>query len=196
MAAIVARGREQSRHRPKLESVLMFACRILLISTVFVTGCVPMQDSYGVPPQHAALTAPEPMAERGIVSAADPRASTFFVNDVKALEGHWCWTGQKPELRFRLADVSIRRAVVNFTIHEITFKDTGPLRMNFLVNGRLLETVRYDTPGEKIFEKPVPRGWLQPDSDNMLSFVIENPWIASSDGVKLGVLLQRAGFVN
>ncbi len=164
---------------------------------VVFSSCVPTPESYPVPPQHALVAAPEPRTERGFVSATDIGAGAFFVKDVKGLEnGSWRWTGQNPALRFRLFNVSKRKALVDFTIHESTFKDTGPLRINFYVNGRLLEKALYDVPGDKTFQKLVPEGWLKLDSDNTISLDIENPWIAPTDGVKLGVLLRGAGFVE
>jgi hypothetical protein len=36
------------------------------------------------------------------------------------------------------------------------------LKFRFFVNGKLLDKVRYTTPGGKHFEKPVPSGWLAP----------------------------------
>ena len=162
-----------------------------------LTACVPTPENYPVPPQHPALTAPPPLAERGIMSVEDPRSDAFFVQDVNCSRGaDWCWTGQNPQLRFRLVGEAERRAMVQFVVSDRTFRETGPLRVNFFVNGHLLSNEIYSSPGEKKFEKPVPKEWMKPDGDNDILLQIENAWTAPDDGVKLGVLLRRAGFLQ
>ena len=48
------------------------------------------------------------------------------------------------------------RYMIDFTIVDDTFKDTGPLEFSFYVNGHELDHVRYTTEGAKHFEKAVP----------------------------------------
>jgi hypothetical protein len=62
------------------------------------------------------------------------------------------------------------------------------------VNGRLLDKVRYATPGLKQFEKPVPSDWLSADADTTIEMSVDKLYVAPKDGVKFGVILQRIGF--
>ena len=58
---------------------------------------------------------------------------------------------------------------------------------------RLLDKIRYTTPGVKHFEKPVPPDWLSADADTTLGMSIDKLYVAPHDGVKFGVILQRIG---
>lgn len=104
------------------------------------------------------------------------------------------WTGQQPSLRFHLRHTGDRRVRFDFVIAEATFKETGPVSIAFRINGRLLDTVRYDTYGEKRFEKSVPSDWLDVDPV-LVSAEIDKAWVSKTDGARLGVMLICAGFV-
>jgi len=41
----------------------------------------------------------------------------------------------------------------------------------------------------------VPAGWIEPGLDTIVSIRIDPVWVAPQTGAKLGVILQRAGFV-
>lgn len=170
---------------------------VLVLAALFLTNCVPTPESYSVPPQHASVTAPEPIAFLEMLEAGDPRIEGFFVADIKGIEGGaWRWTGPDPQVRLQIRGVKARELLVEFSVNPLTFKDTGPLRMNFQVNGKLLGSETYKSPGDKVFKKRVPPEWVNIDADNYILVQIENPWTAPADGVKLGVLLHRIGFVS
>jgi hypothetical protein len=126
----------------------------------------------------------------------DVDAVMFLVRDVQGLEGaDMRWTYAEPEFRFFLRSAGKLKYVSTFTVHSATFKDTGPLNIVFLVNGRELARQRYDAPGPQRFEKPVPDDWLKRGAENRVIMKIVNPWKAP-DGVLLGVVLHSAGFVE
>ena len=72
---------------------------------------------------------------------------------------------------------------------------TGPVTISYIVNGRLLDKVRYDTPGAKHFEKPVDSSWLKANADTVVTMELDKAW-TPEPGVKLGVTLTRAGFLD
>jgi hypothetical protein len=118
------------------------------------------------------------------------------VKDVEGLEGaDMRWTHAEPEFRFFLGVTGTLKLVSTFTVHSVTFKDTGPLRIAFFVNGREIAREVYDEPGSKRFEKVVPPELLKPKDENRVRFTILNPWKAA-DGAILGVVLHSAGFVE
>jgi hypothetical protein len=54
--------------------------------------------------------------------------------------------------------------------------------------------VRYTTPGQKHFEKPVPRDWLPTGAEATLAIKLDKMYKSPSDGAQFGIILQRIGF--
>ena len=125
-----------------------------------------------------------------------PQAGHHLVRDfLSAPEGQvYRWTNQQPALRFHLRRSADRRLRFDFVVAGATFKETGPVTIAFKVNGRLLDTVRYDASGEKRFEKAVPAAWLDADPA-IVSAEIDKVWVSKTDGARLGIMLLGAGFV-
>jgi hypothetical protein len=65
-----------------------------------------------------------------------------------------------------------------------------------MVNGRLLDKVRYTTPGYKHFEKLIPSEWLTTDVESTVSVSIDKLYVAPQDGAKFGFILSRIGFLQ
>jgi hypothetical protein len=110
--------------------------------------------------------------------------------------GSWRWTGQRPTVRLFLRSVKNLRLVMEFFIPDAVMQQTGPITIRFIVNGRALDTVRYDSPGQKRFEKAVDSSWLLPDADNIVSAELDKVYIAEADKAKLGVALNGIGFLD
>ena len=129
---------------------------------------------------------------------SDPAAPNHILNDVGSdLHGAaWRWTGKRAALRFRVQSAKNRALAVDLTIAEETLRETGPVTIRFLVNNRELDKVRYDTPGPRRFEKPVPPGWLKTDFDTLVAFEIDKLWTSKLDGQQFGFILTQVGFVE
>ena len=161
------------------------------------SSCSPYPDSYPPPIQRGPITDDEALGFRQSLAMNEPGAEAFFVRDIRALEGGaWRWTGPRPTLRFVLRKTEGLRFSMDFSVAGITFEQTGPVTVSVLINGKLLGRQRYDTFGEYHFEKPVDPSWLKAGEDTIVEAVVEPPWVAPSDGTKLGVILSRAGFVE
>jgi hypothetical protein len=85
---------------------------------------------------------------------------------------------------------------VNFKLSSDTLKQTGPLDIDYFVNGHFLDRVRYTGATDHAYQHAVPSGWLRTDDYTIVKMQIRNPYIAPGDGAKLGVLLVSAGFGN
>jgi hypothetical protein len=107
----------------------------------------------------------------------------------------WRWTMQRPAIKVRLKSARNFRYHIDLALPEATFKETGPVTITFLVNGERLDSVRYDTPGQKSFEKAIPDGMLKEMSDNILSAEIDKVWI-SPDKTPLGFIVSRFGLLQ
>jgi hypothetical protein len=151
-------------------------------------GCKPNAQWYTLPPQRAE----EPI----FVAMRDRRANDHIVRDIDRTDrAEWRWTNQRPELRFTLKTVANLKLAMDFIINEKTFAQTGPVTVTFYVNDHLLAKHRYAGPGPQHFEQPVPAEWLKLGDPTLVAAAVDKPYIAPADGVKLGFLLTRAGFV-
>jgi hypothetical protein len=173
-------------------------CRVwrAVLSLAVLVGCTPEPGSYPIPPQHQAPSGRDAGNYTEFVAAADPWADKYIIKDITGLEGTWRWTGPRPEIRLVLGNAGGRSLQFDFTIADATFKDTGPLTISFLVNGKVLQTITFDKPGEKTFIRRVPDAWLVPGGENRVGLEVKNPWRAPDDGVLLGVLFRGAGFIR
>jgi hypothetical protein len=125
-----------------------------------------------------------------------PGANQYFVKDVLVgdpkSDGYW--TLDQPELKFLLASPSHHVFTAHFFLPEETMKQTGPLILEFYINGRFLDRARYPHAGELFYQHAVPESWLKTDSLTLVKMRVRNPYVAPFDRVKLGVLLRAAAF--
>jgi hypothetical protein len=171
---------------------LLFAGVLLLASS-----CNRYPESYPPPEQFEPPAVESPESLAAFIEISDPSASSHIVSDIHALEaGQWRWTGQRPTLRFQLSNTDQQKLSLDFVVVEAALQQTGPLTVTFLVNDHVLEQMRYDTPGEKRFEKPVPPDWLSFEGTTAVSAWIDKVWHAPNDERALGVILLRAGFLD
>jgi len=136
------------------------------------------------------------IGERMIVSSAD--AYRYFVNEIIMCPpgSPFCWTQDAPELKFWLTSNRDRVFTAQFKLSSDTLKQTGPIVIDYFINGHFLERVRYAEEGDHTYLHAVPSGWLRTDDYTIVKMQIRNPYVSPLDGAKLGVLLVSAGFGN
>ena len=169
--------------------------RSLAVLLLLAAGCSRGPDIFTPPIERRPIEGVVPdLAEFTEMGA--PLASHHLVRDfLDAPAGQiYRWTNQQPTLRFHVRRTANRILRLDFVVADVTFKDTGPVTVTVTVNGRTLGAVRYDSPGEKRFEKPVPADWLDADP-TIVSVEIDKVWVSKTDGARLGVMLRGAGFV-
>jgi len=168
-----------------------------LLSVILLAACSSVPESYPLPEQRTAV-ANLPSAVGMWAWMNDPSASDYIVRDVsQAIESNsWRWTFKRPELKFFLASIDAVKFVMDFSIAEHTFRETGPVTLSFFVNGKLLAKARYDKWGQFRFEKPVDPSMLQADSINHVAIEPDRLWVSKADGVTLGIILIAAGFAG
>ncbi len=132
------------------------------------------------------------------VLMSDPRADWYLLRDIgPAEEGDgWRWAGPRPLMRFYLETARNLRFSLDFSIADVTFKETGPLTLSYRINGHPFDKIRYTQSGQHHYEKPVPESLLQSGRENLVEIEPDKVWISKDDGKKLSILLLRAGFVN
>lgn len=132
-----------------------------------------------------------------LIDLASPEAEPHIVKDVYEGTGSpWRWTGSEPTLKvltFKTAHVKLS---ADFTLWDEAFRQTGPVELEFLVNGKSLDRIRYATPGPKHFEKPVRQDWLNTDVESTILVKIDKLYVSPHDGKKFGIILSSIGFVE
>jgi hypothetical protein len=153
-----------------------------------------MPEPYAPPVQRQPFESFQATRTAHIVNMSDPDAAAYFVQDISgALEGNWRWTQQRPTIRVRARSNENLKYVIDFTLPDATFRDTGPVNLSFYVNDRLLDRVQYKASGQLHFEKPVPPEWVTPEQDATVAAEIDKVWVSKEDGARLGFILTRIG---
>jgi hypothetical protein len=127
----------------------------------------------------------------GRPGAAQYVVKGVLVGDPKA-DGYW--TLDETELRFRLSSVQHHVFREHFYLPSETLKQTGPLIVDYYVNGHLADQARFAKDGDTVYQHDVPVEWLKTDSLTTVRMRVHNPYISPRDGVRLGVLLRSAVF--
>ena len=165
-----------------------------------LSACAGPPEPLAAPPQHSLL---EPVRFDRIGYFAgmnQPNAPMYFVRDISPIlkDSTWRWTGKEPTLRFRLPVTGDLSFLMDFALPEPAMRATGPVTITIHINGRVLASNRYDTPGQQHFLQPVPAALLNAAEETTVSAGIDKLWRTKMDGrpVDLGFILVRAGFVQ
>ena len=131
-----------------------------------------------------------------LLEMSGPGVSWHIVKDIDPAGPGilWRWTRQNPTVKILAATTQGLKLAIDFTLWDVAFRQTGPVELTFVVNGHTLDKIRYRTPGEKHFEKPIPADWLVTDVESKISISIDRLYIAPQDGAKFGFILSRIGF--
>lgn len=172
-------------------------CVLPVALATALSGCVDIPNTYAPPVERRPVTG-WPARPPALIGMGDPEAPAYIVGGISdhVEAGAWRWASKRAELRFILSDTKNVRLVVDFTLPEENLRQTGPVSLSFFVNDVLLETVRYQEPGVKHYEKPIPAEVLRADTYTRLAVEIDKPYRAPQDGKLLGFILNRAGFLQ
>ncbi len=138
----------------------------------------------------------EPKVVGAIISMDSPHVDNYILSGVITREpgASWRWANEKAELRFALSETARMKFIADFVIAEDTLKETGPVTMQFAIDGKVVGRQRYDQAGEKHFETEVAEGVLRTDGPMTVTAQVDKYYQSPIDGVKLGFLLIRMGF--
>ncbi len=167
-----------------------------LLGCLFLAACQNIPAPYAPPEQRPPFDHFAPYRITRIVDMADGDANQHFVKDILGDTGAWRWAVKHPEVRLTIRSNQMLRYLIDFSIVQDTFKDTGPLEFSFYVNGHLLDTQHYDSSGAKHFEKAVPEDWVVPGKETILGAEVDKVWYSPADHQPLGFILQRIGLTQ
>ena len=187
-----ARVRETPRY-----SIGEVNLRILLAAALFASGaCQRLPDAYSLPAQEPQFAGFKAHVVR-MVNMDDPDAGAHFVRDIEPdLETSWRWAMQRPAVKIKVTSPSNLKYTIDFTLPEVTFRETGPVTLTFTVNGQVIDRVRYDHFGFYHFEKPIPEGMLKPESEVIVGAEIDKMWTSKTDGARFGFIITRMGLTE
>jgi hypothetical protein len=171
---------------------------VIALAFLLLAGCVRGPESYPPPIQRKPLPDLGESASGMLVNMSDENAGAHFVRDISpGLEGgRWRWTNQRPELKFFLESAKGLKLVWDFSVAEVTFKETGPVTVSFYVNGRAVGRVPCPKPGDYKFVQPVRQDLLRANEYNTIAAQADKLWVSPADGAKLGFTMTRAGFLR
>jgi hypothetical protein len=166
-----------------------------LLPIFVLAGCVSQPQTYAPPVQREpVLDGQAPKPPKHILQMSDRETDAYIVQDIpRGSADAWRWTGKRPTVRMFVGDPSGHTMIVDYSIAEATFKDTGPVKLTFYVNDQPLAIVEEAHHGVKHFEKPIPPEMLKASADNLFAVEIDKVWIAKEDGAKLGFILASVG---
>ena len=171
--------------------------RYPLLLILLLAGCSRGPDIYAPPIRRQPLLGPDSHLGPN-VSMADPMADAYIVRDISphTEQNSWRWTTEHPALRFYLRSVSNLKFVLDAGIPDTSFQDTGPVTLTIRINDRDFDKLRFDRPGSRHYEKPVPADFLRANSENFVAIEPDKVWVSRQDGAKLGFVLAKTGFVK
>ena len=193
---LVSRSKTQSSAGKLAVGLVVRSIFLALAALVMIlAGCDRLPESYSPPEQRHPVEGYDPGPEAMMVAMNDPDAGLHIVKDVYGqTDPSWRWTSQNPTLQLLVLNTENLKFHADFALWDDGFKVTGPVEISYLVNGKVLDKIRYTTPGVKQFEKPVPADWLTVEAETTLAMSLDKVYVSPSDGMKFGVILVRMGF--
>lgn len=170
----------------------------VLLAAFVLSSCQNMPQPYMPPEQRQPLEQFRPYRATRVVNMSDPDAPALFVKDINSgLEaGTWRWVGKRPTVRVRPRSIEGIHYVIEFTLPDVTMKDTGPVTLSFYYDDHLLDTITYKEPGQKKYDKAVPPYWIVSGKDALISAEIDKMWTNKEDGTQLGFILTSIGLTQ
>lgn len=168
----------------------------LVVALLAMGGC--RQTDYHAPPvQRHAMAGPDYTKLKHFIAMSDPVAMNHVLGGVRPEPqggGGWRWTLDRPRFKFVLPTTKALTFTAEFTLPEVTFKETGPITVTYWINEHQLDRIRYDSAGPRKFEKAVPPEWLRTDQDTVVGMDLDKLFTSAGDGEKFGLALTRLGF--
>jgi hypothetical protein len=168
----------------------------VVIAAALTLSCGRAPRVYAAPEQRSLELGPDPGGLANFITMDDPVSDDYIVKDISPGRDFRRWAFAAPELRFTVKDVRNLKFAAEFAIPDVTYKVTGPVTVSCSINGKKLETLRCDHPGDYHLQASVPDGWVEPGATVHVTFNAAPRWISPEDGAQLSFLLRSAGFTQ
>lgn len=159
-------------------------------------ACTPSPRWVALPAQWPSFDNAETKPFGAFIEMSDPHSVAYLSRDIAGGidQGTLRWAFRNPELRFWLEETGAQVFVVDFLIHSLTLRSTGPVTINVWIDAQALGRIRCEHEGDYHFERPVPAAWLRTDRPILVALTPDRVWVSPEDGAALSFLLRRAGF--
>jgi len=176
----------------------MFPRVLLLLAVLVPAACVKYPEPFRPPIQRRPAEITSSTRLQHFIAMNDPRAPEHFISGmVPGLnDGTWRWTLKSPTFQFQLPTTQGLRLKANLAVPEITFKDTGPVKITVHIGSHLLDTIDFPKHEQRQWEKEVPADWLTTDRPVLVRMEIDKLWKSDADGAERGFILNSLGFVQ
>ncbi len=125
-------------------------------------------------------------------------APRYFVSDVvpELHDDTWRWTMQRPTFRFQLPTTSQLSLFVDYTVPEVTFKKTGPVKITVFVENHKLDVISVVKDQRYTWNKPVPEEWLTTSRPVQVRLEIDKMWTSDHNEMTRGFIITSIGFMQ
>src|SRR5262249_11616074 len=94
-------------------------------------SCQNIPNPYSPPVQRKTFDDFRPRIVR-VVNMGDPDAHLSVIQDIdSAPNGSWRWAGKRPSIKVHLRSSEGLKFLMDFTVPQVTFQDTGPVTIAF-----------------------------------------------------------------
>ncbi len=177
----------------RCSGITVFSPLLLLTS-----GCVSQPQTYAPMEDRRPLNVEVASTLNTYLRMNDPAASRHFVRDIRSWteEDTWRWTGQRPTLMLAAPKLKGVRFNADVTVSEASFREPGPVSIAVIINGHELGQWRFDSPGHRVLDFPIPDGWLRTDIENIVEMPINKTFVAPGDDIRpRGFVLTSVGLL-
>lgn len=169
----------------------------LIAAALVFASCSRQPAFYSPQADRAAAPVLAPGELSHFTAMSAPGAENHIVSGILAAGGQsWRWCMKQAELRFRVPAARALRFRAELAISEMTFAQTGPVRIEVAIDGRRLDTIVFDKPDNRTVELNVPDGLLPADRAVRVTLTADKEWIAPDSGDRRAFILTSAGFVQ
>jgi hypothetical protein len=174
---------------------LRYALPLLVCLT---PGCERPAEIYRPPAQRRPYEIAEPKRLGHFAAMSAENATDHILGGVllPLHDNQWRWTLQEPVLRFTAPRANGLKFRLDYTVPELTFRDTGPVAIEVRIGACLLDTISVQKGGSASFEKPVPPECLTTARPVIVRLKVDKTWQGAQDRQPRGFVLTGAGFVE
>lgn len=162
-----------------------------------LASCSKLPDHYSPPSERPVARVPAAGELSHFTTMDAPGAGDHIVSGV--LDGGgapWRWCEKQAVLRFKLPETRGLRFRADIAVSEMTFAQTGPVRIDVAIDGKRLETIVYDKPESRTTEFDVPAEMVTAGRPVVVTLTADKEWVEPGTGVRRGFILTSAGFVQ
>lgn len=169
----------------------------VVAALVLLASCSKLPDHYSPPAERPAARVLAADEVSHFTTMDAPGAANHIVSGV--LDGGgapWRWCERQAVLQFKLPETRGLRFRADIAVSEMTFAQTGPVRVDVAIDGKRLDTIVYDKPESRTTEIDVPEAMMTTGRPVVVTLTADKEWVEPGTGVRRGFILTSAGFVQ